>query len=108
MVFIFHAVSFPCVFLVFFFFFLQHRSMCARQSRHEGVCGDVVRARGTWVFVFLAVRFLSCSSWFVCACFFLAISKRVRQADIRDFLSLRNEGGGQKYTVARLFAVRFL
>ena len=38
-------------------------------------------------FVF-AVRFLSCLSWFVCFfVFFFATSKRVRQADMREFVA---------------------
>ena len=37
------------------------------------------------VFVFLAAPLLSCLSWFVCVCFFLAASKPVRLADMRDY-----------------------
>ena len=82
------------MFFLFFFVFVSCNIEAGALGRHERVFCDVVRARGTWLFVFLAVRSLSCLPWFVCVCFFLATSKRLRQADMR-VLSTRNEGGGQ-------------
>ena len=47
---------------------------------------DVVRVGGTRLSDFLAVRFLSCLSWFVCFCFILATFRRVLQADTGEFV----------------------
>ena len=94
-----------------FFFFFSRNIEARAPGRHEIVCCGVVRARGTavhgWLFS-LAVRFLLFLSWFGRSFVsLLATSKRVRQADRRESLSRRTEGGG---TVRGcfLFTVRFL
>ena len=100
MVVCFFAVRFlSCLSCFFFFFFFSCNIEAGAPGRHERVYCDVVRARGTLHGCF----FLRCASCCACLGFFvflfvlLVTTKRARQADMRECLSQRSEGGGTEH-----------
>ena len=66
----FFVVSFLCAFT--FFVFVSCNIAAGSAGRHGGVCHDVVRARGAWLFF---LRCLPAVRVLVCVMLFLAKSK---------------------------------